>query len=388
MELSAKQQIVQILQTAKKVLILTGQNPDGDGLGSLLALYLALKKIGIGAMAVCPNALSSLFQFLPQINKIQENLDIGKDFAITLDTTGIDIEGVGYQKQERSLKIIIATRGGNALNPEGIKLEKQPFSTDAIFILDTPDWAKLGPLFEENPDLFYEVPTVNIDHHGTNSYFGRINWVDITSSSTCEIMVSLLESLGRGKNLMDEDIATALMTGLLTDTDSFQNQDTTPKSLTVGAQLLAAGARQQEIIGHLRRAKSLVTLKLWGKVLAGIKEDKTHKFIWVKVTKEDLSAAGANYNDINGLLDEILKSVYGADFALLLIEKNGEVYGNLRATRSGAQVQSIAQLFKGSGHAMAADFTLKAAGISEVEEEIIEKIQNQRQRAQSDAKTA
>ena len=87
--------------------------------------------------------------------------------------------------------------------------------------------------------------------------------------------------------LVDENIATALLTGLY-DTSSFQNVNTTPKSLTIAAQLVAAGANQQEIIRNLYKTKSLETLKLWGNILTKIKEDKIHGFLWSSVNSSEL----------------------------------------------------------------------------------------------------
>jgi len=376
MELSSKQQIVGLLQTAQKILLLTHQEPDGDGIGALLSLYLALKKMGKTVMAVCPALLPTSFHFLPAISHIQKDLEIGKDFAILLDTAGAEIEKVGYQRLKDQLKIIVSTRGGR-LDSANLKVEKQPFSTDAIFILDCPDWTRLGNLFEENSDLFYEVPTVNIDHHASNSHFARINWVDLTASSTCEILVSLLESLGREKNLVDEDIATCLLLGLLTDTSSFKNQNTTPKSLTVAAQLLAGGGRKEEIIGNLWQTKTVSILKLWGKILQTVALDSGQKFLWAKAGQSLFKQTGVNPEDIKSVLDELLKTAAGVDFVLFLIEKEEGVAGELRATHKGVDVLTLAQLFGGGGHLAAAGFLLPNLTLEEAESQILEKIRRQ-----------
>ena len=88
-------------------------------------------------------------------------------------------------------------------------------------------------------------------------------------------------------NLIDEDIATLLLTGIITDTGSFQNANTTPKSFAVAAQLISYGARQQEIIQHIYKTKQLSQLKLWGRILSKIQTDDSHKIVWSVVTQQD-----------------------------------------------------------------------------------------------------
>ena len=183
-----------------------------------------------------------------------------------------------------------------------------------------------------------------------------------------------MESLAREKPLIDEDISTALLTGIITDTGSFQNANTTPKSLTVAAQLVAAGGRQQEIIRHVFKTKPLSTLKLWGRILEKVRLDETNRFLWSKISRADFIESGASDTETSGVVDELLKSAPEIDFALLLAERSDGVHGSLRAVAPGADVSALAKLFSGGGHQAAAAFQMYGATLADKEEEILGKI--------------
>jgi phosphoesterase RecJ-like protein len=165
-----------------------------------------------------------------------------------------------------------------------------------------------------------------------------------------------------------------LLTGIITDTGSFQNANTTPKSLTVAAQLVAAGGRQQEIIRHVFKTKPLSTLKLWGRILESVRLDAESHFIWAKISQDDFLSSGAQESETSGVIDELLKSAPNIDFVLLLSEKAGELDGSLRAVSPGTDVSQIAQLFGGGGHEAAAGFQLPGSTLLTNEEEILGKI--------------
>lgn len=383
MELTPKQQTTEQIREAEKILVLTHFNPDGDALGALLALYLVLKKLGKDVTAVVPEAVPATFSFMPNIAEINNSYSGTKDFIITIDTRKTNVDRLGYKHipEENKLNIVITPHAGS-FKKEDVTFSYGSFKYDLIVVLDSSDLERLGPLYEGQNALFYETPVINIDHHAGNDFFGKINWVELTATSTSEILVSLIESLAREKPLLDEDIATALLTGIITDTGSFQNANTTPKSLTVAAQLVAAGGRQQEIIRHVFKTKPLSTLKLWGKILESVRQDQERRFIWAKVSRVDLMETGASEGETSGVIDELLKSAPNIDFALLLAERDNMLHGSLRAVALGVDVASLAKIFGGGGHEAAAAFQIPGATLLANEGEIIEKVREfQRGRA-------
>ena len=375
MELTPKAQVVELLRQSQSVLILTHIDPDGDALGSVLALKLVLEKIGKTVDALFTGSVSQSFDFLPGIKEVKsKEITASNDLVITVDTrnTGEDLR-LGYKKMssDHQIQIVITPPKGTLL-PDDVKIERSLPKYDAVVILDAPTFDRIGPIFSEFPDLFFESPTIVIDHHVTNAYPAKINWVDMTATSTAEMLVALIEALGRGENLLDEAVATCLLTGLITDTGSFQNMSTTPKALTVAAQLVAAGANHQEIVEKIR-SKSLTKLKLWGKALGRIKENIDLRYAWTVIEKSDLTDTGAISGDESGLIDELLKSVDKVDFVMVLTETEDGIKATLRSVVKNYDVSAIAESFGGGGHKAAAGFKLEGS-FKTLSSEVIEQV--------------
>lgn len=382
MELSPKQQIVEAIKGSKNILLLTHRNPDGDAVGSLIALFLTLTKLGPeGAPSggknvtlVCPDSVPTVFSYLP-IDKISTELKGKRDFIISLDLSQTKAEKFLYKIEDGKINFTVTPKSGE-FSPEMVSYPGGKFKSDLIIVLDSPDLDRLGKPYEDNSDLFFETPVVNIDHHAGNDHFGKINLVDLTATSTCEILVSIFEALSGDTSLMTSDVATALLTGIITDTDSFQNANTTPKSLTVAAQLVAAEADREEIIRRIYKTRTLPTLRLWGKVLTNIHDETNYRFVWSELKTADFLAVGATADDANGVVDELLKTASGVDFVLLLAEKEDGIHGSLRSVAKGIDVAEIAKLFAGGGHALAAGFVVDASDPAMTVEKIIAHIRD------------
>jgi len=376
-ETTPKAQVVELIRASQNILLLTHTNPDGDAIGSLLAMRQVLEKLGKQVEAVAFGRVPKSFSFLAGFDQLKDKVASSNELMITIDTrqTGEDLR-LGHKKQpdEHQVTIVISTDKGSLL-PEDVTVTRARPKYDLILILDCSAADRVSSLYAEMPELFYETPTVSIDHHATNTFFAKVNWVDMTASSTAEMLVSLIESLGRDEPLLDADVATALLTGLTTDTGSFQNASTTPKSLTVAAQLVAAGARQQEIIDRIFRTKPLSTLKLWGKILSNIREEAAadKRFVWAAITEAEIKEVDADPTETTGLIDELLKAAADVDFVLLLSDRDGSVHGSFRSVNRAFNVAEIAKSLGGGGHTLAAGFE-KDGTINERAPQIIEAI--------------
>ncbi len=373
MELSPKQQVVDVIKNSQRVLLLTHKNPDGDAVGSILGLYFSLKKLGKDVVVVCADVPSAIFDYMPGVKEIAQNFASGRDFVISVDTSKVQADKIMYKMDENKLNIIVTPRNGQ-FSKDMISCCDGNFHYDAVVVLDSTDLERIGNPYEKHPELFFDIPVINIDHHAGNDFFGKVNLVDITATSTSEILVSVLEALTGDPKFINEEIATALLTGIITDTNSFQNTNTTPKSLTVAAQLVAFGGRQQDIIKSIYKTKPLSTLRLWGRALSNLRDEKSHKFVWTQLYKKDYLEVGAAETESSGVIDELLKTASGVDFALLLSEKNGDVHGSLRSTTKSKDVSIIAKLFGGGGHPMAAAFQMNSTSLEASSDSVIQKI--------------
>lgn len=371
MELSPKQQVTELIRKFDKILVVTHARPDGDALGSLLGVQQVLLALGKQVTAVVTDDVPEMYRFLPGVDAVRKDLEGSRDLVVTVDMSKHPVDKLKYNTRDNKLNVIITPKEG-AYTEEDVTIGSGSFKYDLIMVLDAPDLDRIGKLYEEQPDLFYETPVVNIDHHPSNDYFGAVNLVDLTATSTSEILVGVIEALG--DSLMSEDVATNLLTGLITDTGSFQNSNTTPKSLTVSAQLVAAGGRQQEIIQHVYKTKPLSTLKLWGRALTKLQYDAQTRLVWSSLAAKDFSDTGGTTSEAKQVIDALMSSAPDAEIILLLRETEGKVDGSVR-TAKGVDATKVVGFWNGGGHTGAAGFEVPGT-LAEVEPKVVKQIRN------------
>lgn len=374
MELSSKQQAIDLIKKSQKILLVGNNNPTGDTVGSLVAFGEVLERLGKEVSIVSESEIPENLGFLPYLGKIKTELEGSKDFIIKIDAKENPVEKLYYDVEEGFLNIVVTPEKGTYA-PENVSFGKGSYKYDLIIVLDTPDVDKIDKIYDENTDLFFETPVVNIDHHVGNEHFGTVNFIDITATSTAEILVSLVEALG---SKLDEDISTLLLTGIISDTGSFKKKNTTPKSLTVSAQLLAAGAKQQEIINNLYKAKTINTLKLWGKVLSRLDYDAEHRFIYSYIDHDDFKELGTKDDDIEEVMEDLMNNAPGADVVLLLTEVSpNKINGRLHGQR-GTDVLTVAEIFGGKGEFHTAEFSIDNMTMEKAVSEAVGKIRQMR----------
>lgn len=372
MELSQKQQIVELFKKSDSILLVTHKNPGGDAIGSLIALDRILVELGKKPQIVVSETIPASLTFLPGTDRIKTEVEGNRDLVIKVEK-GMEIEKLLTKVEETTLYITLTSRN-NSLEESQISVTKSKPKYDCIVVLDTPDVDKIDRLYDQNTDLFFETPIINIDHHGGNEYFGTINLVELTATSTAEILVSIIEALGKTK--LDEDTATCLLAGITSDTASFKSINTTPKSLTVAAQLLAAGARQQEIIQNFYKTKSLKTLKLWGKTLMSLRSNPELRIVWSSIRYKDFADSGVSPEEAREVLDDLLANTPGADVVCLIMEAEPGIFSIKLKGIKGSDVLEIAEAFGGSGHSLSAGFEIKNVAFEAAEFQVLKTIQD------------
>lgn len=366
------QSVVSLLKRSNKILLMPSSPPDGDSLGSALALYLILKKIGKDVTVVSADSVPEVYQFFPNQEIISDQLKAITDFIVTIDCTNTPVENIYHTIENNKINIVITPRDGK-LTSRNVTFSDGDYKYDLIVTLDAGDLDQIGKLYTGNLEFFEQIPLINIDHHTSNSNFGKLNMVDSDSASTTQALMPVIEELGEG--LIDADIATLLLAGLITDTGSFQNPNTTPESLALAAQLSMLGARQQEIIKHIYKTKRLSTLKLWGRILSKIQFDKTNKIVWSTVTREDFEETGSESEETGGIIDELITNAPGAEIFILLKYKDIGLYsGSVRTIDPKVNASDLAHMFGGGGHKQAAGFRLPADNMTDAENKMLEKV--------------
>ena len=353
-------QAIQAIENSQNVLVLPSTPPDGDSIGSALAMHRALLQRGKNATVVLSSGVPDILKFLPQSDSIVREADLNKDLHITIDLRGTDLENVRHEIVDNKVNIIVTPENG-VVHPEQVSFPEPKAKYDLIITVDTAELKQLGEFFKDHAKIFNEIPSINIDHHPSNANFGSINLVDTGVCSTTELLTQMFVKWGIQ---IDADIATLLLAGIITDTGSFQNSNTTPEAFDAAADLIEKGARQQEIIKHVYKTKQLDTLKLWGRILSSIQVDEANKLIWATVSKDDFAETGTTYEDIGDIIDDLISNAEEAEVALLLSERDGVLHGSIRTTTDARNASNMAATFGGGGHVRAAGFNIPNGSIS------------------------
>lgn len=373
MSLDSIQQLENILQRSHDVVIFIPENISGDGIGAAWAFAFFLKKRNINAtvVAALDNGKKEKYAFLAQPENVSASLSGARDFVLSFNTEHNKIIDVRTEIEEEEVRIFITPEKG-AIDPRDFSFIPARFKYDLAIVLDCPDKETIGKVYEENPDIFYEVPVVNIDHHTENDNFGQINIVDITAGATTEVVTEILEKLD--SDAIDEKIAQCLLLGIIDATNSFQKKNTTPKSLHSAAMLMTKGADQQKIIRFLYKTQPFHLLKLWGRIMAKLNWEEDLKLVWAPVFLEDFVQSRSSEKDIQFILEKIKENYStGKLFMLLYIESSDKVRGVIKGI-DGEQMKNVSLLLEAKANGDVFEFSENSNDIVLAGKKIVEKL--------------
>lgn len=248
------------------------------------------------------------------------------------------------RKVEISLADPVPERFAFVLDGELIKKPNQvELNHDLIVVLDSGNIERTGMNFDATDSVI-----VNIDHHASNEFFGEINYVDIESSSTCEMVVSLLECT----NLpFDKEVAEGLYLGLLTDSRFFQNENLRPSAHRAAETLLLTGLDTSRILSSLNSSRTPQEVKLLGVALQKISYCYDGRLAWMALSSQELSSCEASFQTAFscGIFNQ-MTSIKGVALSVGLVENTeGRIFCEFRS-KGGIDVKSVAVNFGGGGH--------------------------------------
>ena len=249
MDLTPKQQTSEAIRQADTILVLTGQHPSVDQAVAVMALSALLTKLGKSVTAIISDNPPASTQML-EVGNVERGLAGPRDFVLKLDVTKAEVDKLRYDVTDGKLNIHLTPLRGS-FAPSDVTFGYGEFHYDLAIVLGVPTRARIDRIYEQNANSFENIPLVNLDFHRSNENYGAVNLIEPNASSLCEMLVALSESLQAGS--IDAEIATALLMGIMGSTDRFTATHTSPKSLTVAAQMMAAGARQQAVVRALYR---------------------------------------------------------------------------------------------------------------------------------------
>lgn len=292
------------IEGAHEVVLACHQGPDGDALGSMLALQLALREREVKAIASWgsdPFVVPKHYAFLP----------------------GLD-----------------------GLSPP----EDVPAEPELMVTFDCGSFERLGTL---EPNAKAAKALICVDHHASNDRFGTINLIDPDIAASAALTYRLIGRLGIP---LTRDIATCLYTGILTDTGCFKYRNTTPEIHEIAGDLLSYGIAHDEIARIVYDTHPVGFLKVLGVALERAEMIPEASMIWTWVTRADLDRAGIEPEDTDALIDAV-RTADVAEVACVLKElPDGNYKASMRA-KGTANVGALCESFGGGGHALAAGFT-------------------------------
>ncbi|PIR92463.1 hypothetical protein COU01_01575 [Candidatus Falkowbacteria bacterium CG10_big_fil_rev_8_21_14_0_10_44_15] len=299
-------EIINKVTSAQNIFLATHENPDGDAVASLCAVAEWLTALGKNFYLACADEAEASFHFLPQIakiNKLTANLDFSRfDLAIILDCGSLR-----RTKAEAAIKAA-------------------------------------------------PIPIINIDHHLSNDQFGAINLVDADAVSTTQILYELFKY---GKADISRQLASCILTGIITDSGNFAYAATNPRTFKVASEMIMSGANARNILTSTAKNKNLATLKAWGFALSRLQYNPNYDIAYTVLTRRDLADLGIGKQDLEGLAS-FLNNLKDAKIVLVIYELgDGRVKGSLRTNRDDVDVCVLAQSFGGGGHKKAAGFEVE-----------------------------
>ena len=285
------------LLAAESVYIAAHIMPDGDAVGSMLGLGTALSRLGKACTLACADPVPPKFDYVDGFARV---------------------------------------------------VSRPPTTETVIISVDSSDIERLGSLYDAA--IFASRPVINIDHHVTNTGYGSINLVQVVPS-TAEIVLSLVKRLGVK---LDRSIATALLTGLVTDTRCFRTGNVTSRQLRVALELTRSGASLAEVTELIFNREPIATVCLWGRALANV--GRRGRILWTEIDRRLIGECQAAPNDDKGLVS-FLASRADVDVAIVFRETDdGRIEASMRSG-PGWDVSRAALQLGGGGHPRAAGCT-------------------------------
>lgn len=315
-----------LIRPAQRIALLAHEHPDGDCIGSALGFASILRQMGKTCVAVCADPAPRTLAFLPGVETVQQSLG-DEDF-------------------------------------------------DLVIALDASELPRFGPVYEEHRAFLDQATILNIDHHlSSNGHgCGQVEIIDATAAATAELLVLFQQQAGLP---IDQDAALCLLTGIITDTASFQFTNTTPRTLEVAAVLMRHGVIPETVVQPVYRTRPLAQVRLQAIVITNAQTSCNGRLIWSQATGATLAAAGATA-EMDDNLSGMLRDIEGVQCAAFLKSYHDPNITrlSLRCAAPYNAAEICQRLSGGGGHARAAGATFHLP-IEEATKLVVEELERE-----------
>jgi phosphoesterase RecJ-like protein len=372
--LNFSQQIIHQIEKSRNILIALPAERDGDTIASALALFLFLQKLNKTPelAGIKSTTTPEPWAFLPAHSEIHDHLSNLRRFIVSVNIHESKVSQIKYTIDNDQLNFIISPDTG-WFQPTDVSARTGDFKYDLIITLGATDLESLGQIYDDNVEFFYKTSVINIDHRSTNEEFGQINFLDLNAVATAEMLFYFFRDYKA--DLINEDIATCLLTGIIQQTKNFKTANLTPRTLLTASELISLGARREEIVTNLYRTRSLSSLKLWGKILNNLQINKNNELLWSRISAADLQATGATSQDLTDIVDELIASVPSAKMIIIFHEETEQQTKIIAYSLKNINALDLLQEYTPQGTIKLAQASVKLSA-NRGEPEIIANLQN------------
>lgn len=256
-DLKIKQQVIEQIKSVNNILVTVSRDPSVDDLTALIGLTAFLNKIGKHATAIFSGAIPAAINFLEPETVIENTADSLRDFIIALDKEKAD--HLRYKIEGDMVKIFI-TPYRTTISSSDLEFSQGDLNVELVLALGVENKEHLDAVLATQGDLIHDVTIATLSDGTRKSELGNIDWNDKNASCLSEMVVTVSDAFKTDKPILDKQISTALLTGIVAATNRFSNIRTTSRVMTIAAQLMAAGADQQLIAAKLDEAHEIQSL--------------------------------------------------------------------------------------------------------------------------------
>jgi len=309
-------QVIELIEKHGRFAITSHIRPDGDSMGSSLALCWILRGLGKDAEVIMCDTVPHSYSKLPGAEGVRVVKDVDREY-------------------------------------------------DAVFVIECSDVTRPGL-----PGLKDQF-VVNIDHHSTTVLFGNLNWIDSTAAAVGEMIYNLAKAIGAK---ITPEISSCVYAALLTDTGSFHFSNTTERTFKIASELVRHGAQPAKLSQAIFYNYPYAKVQLTGAVLSTLQRDESGRIAWITMSKDALENTGATEDDSDGIITYPL-TIGDVEAVAFFRELSSSTYRISLRSKNRVNVARVAESFGGGGHANAAGFTIKA-DYEALSREVIEKLKD------------
>lgn len=313
--------ILEEIEKSKKILINCHHKPDADGIGSALAIYLVLSKIGSFEIElVCPSKIPESYSYLPNFNEIKQ---------------------VNYSEFDFS-------------------------KYDLWIIPDAANWWQISGILDFTPP---KIDVINFDHHETNEVRFENSIVSKGLSSTAELLYQVFEDWDVE---LDKEIATCLLSGIIGDTGVFRYTNVTSKTLEISKKLMDLGADKNMIVAKTYSSIPFNEMKFWGRILDLMQLEKNYNFVWVAISLDEYEKYDRPSEAKSASASNFASIVDGTNFGIVMVEEKKDFVTCSFRSRGDFDISPMAQELGGGGHKEAAGARIIGLNFDEAVKKVLD----------------